>query len=153
MANISVSAPKKPYLLISSTHQSTQSSAEKLSCLTRWELVYKYIIHWNHVLSCKFHATLELHNSPVKCARELSKPSKDSANLPVCTEKKFLVLGFIFFCGWCHEWGSFLAILAKVTWPWVQLLDQCFWDPWGPETRFSVVWNAVSKEVILCQLS
>jgi len=31
------------------------------------------------------------------CDRELFKPSKDSASLHICIEKKFLVLGFRFF--------------------------------------------------------
>jgi len=39
-----------------------------LTCL---EPVYKYIILWNHALSCKFHGTLQLHNSPVNCARAI----------------------------------------------------------------------------------
>ena len=29
---------------------------------------------------------------------------------------------FWFFCELCHKWGRVLAILAKVTWPWTQLL-------------------------------
>jgi len=62
---------------------------------------------------------LQLNNSPLDCARELSKPSKDLANLLVCYENNFLG-----FCGPRHKWGRFLAILAQVTWPWTQPLDQ-----------------------------
>jgi len=39
-------------------------------------------------------------------------PQKARSCLLVCNEKYFLVL---FFCGWCHKWGRFLAILAQVT--------------------------------------
>jgi len=38
-------------------------------------------------MSHYFHATLQLHNSPVYCARELFKPLKDATNLQVCNEK------------------------------------------------------------------
>ena len=39
-------------------------------------------------------------------ARELFKPSKDSASPHICNEKKFLVLGFRFFeCR--HKWSCF----------------------------------------------
>jgi len=48
-------------------------------------------------MSCYFHATLQLHNSPVNCARELFKPLKVFASLLVCNEEKFQVLGFRFF--------------------------------------------------------
>ena len=51
-----------------------------------------------HTLKCHmshyFHATLQLHNSPDDCARDLFKPSKDSACLRICHEKKIWVLGF-----------------------------------------------------------
>jgi len=40
---------------------------------------------------------LQLRNFSVDCARELFKPSKDSANLLVSNDKKLLVLGFRFF--------------------------------------------------------
>jgi len=33
---------------------------------------------------------LQLHNSPINCARELFKPSQDLASLLVYNEKKFL---------------------------------------------------------------
>jgi len=32
--------------------------------------------------------------------------------------KKLESVGFRVCCGWRHEWGRFLAILAQVTWPW-----------------------------------
>jgi len=42
-------------------------------------LLYKYIVLGNHALSRYFCTSLQLHNSPVSCARELFKRSKDSA--------------------------------------------------------------------------
>jgi len=42
-----------------------------LTCLLP---VYKYILLWNHALSHYFCATLQLHNLPVDCARELFNP-------------------------------------------------------------------------------
>jgi len=38
--------------------------------------------------------------------------------------KKFFGFGFQDFREWRHKWGRFLAILAHVTWPGAQLLDQ-----------------------------
>jgi len=49
-------------------------AAKVLTCLL---LVYEYIILWNHTLSRHFWATLQLHNSPVDCAKELFKLLKD----------------------------------------------------------------------------
>jgi len=62
--------------------------------------------------------------SPVDCARELLKPSKDSASLLVWNENKV----FRFFCGWRHMSGRFLAILAQITWPWAQPPDEHLTD-------------------------
>jgi len=56
--------------------------------------VYKYIVHRNIALSHYFRTTLQLYNLPVNCARELPKPSKDLAGLPVCNDKNLLGLGF-----------------------------------------------------------
>jgi len=39
--------------------------------------------------------SLHGHNSDAKSGRELFKPSKDSASLQVCNEKKNLVLFFL----------------------------------------------------------
>jgi len=60
--------------------------------------VYEYIVLINPALSRYFRASLQLHNTPVDCARELFKPSKDSASLLVCNEKK-LSFGFSYFVG------------------------------------------------------
>jgi len=59
--------------------------------------VYEYII-LNHTLSGYIQSTLQLHNSPVDCARELFASSNDSVSLLVCNEKNFS-FGFTFFCG------------------------------------------------------
>jgi len=57
-----------------------------LTCLL---LLYECILLLNQALSRYFHATLQLHNSLVDCARELFKSSKDSVSLLVCSDKKF----------------------------------------------------------------
>jgi len=43
-----------------------------------------------------FRLTYQSHGSSAHCTRELFKPSKDSASLPACNEKKFFVMGFAF---------------------------------------------------------
>jgi len=63
-----------------------------------------------------------LCNSTVDCARELSKPSKDSASILVCLIKNFW-FWVSCFCGWHNKWDRFLTILAQVTWTWAQPLD------------------------------
>ena len=55
-----------------------------------------------------------INTSAADCARELLKPSKDSASLLVCSRKNFLV-GLQIFCEWRHKWSSFWAIMAHVT--------------------------------------
>ena len=45
---------------------------------------------WKSRMTRYLHATLQLHNSPVDCARELFKHSKDSASLRDCTEEKIV---------------------------------------------------------------
>jgi len=45
-----------------------------------------------------YRATLQLHNSPADCVRELFKPSKDAASLLDCIEekiKKFWIVVFL----------------------------------------------------------
>jgi len=49
-------------------------------------------------MSCYFHATLQLHNSPGDCSGELFKSSKDAASLLVCI-KKLEKLWISIFCG------------------------------------------------------
>ena len=46
--------------------------------------------------SC-LHVNLQVNSSSTDCARELFKPSKDSASLRVCSEKFLLILHFRFF--------------------------------------------------------
>jgi len=48
--------------------------------------------------------SFQLQNSPVDCATELFKPSKDLVSLLVCNEKIFRFC-VSFFCGWRHKWG------------------------------------------------
>jgi len=48
-------------------------------------------VRYTHTLkswmSCYFHTTLQLHNSPANCARKLFKPSKDAATFLDCIKK------------------------------------------------------------------
>jgi len=50
--------------------------------------------------------SLQLHNSPVDCAREFQslKRLSESSSLQW---KKFYDLVYGFFCGWRHKWGRF----------------------------------------------
>ena len=82
-----------------------------------------------------FWLSYQYHSSSANCARELFKPSKDSASLRVCNEKKVFVLGFKFFCEWHHKWGRFSSILAHVAWPRAQLLVQSILLKFSLETR------------------
>jgi len=69
-----------------------------------------------------FRFSYQLHSSLADCAKELFKPSKDSASLQVCNEKKFLALGFIFF-GSDVVSERFLAIFGGWYLTWAQPLD------------------------------
>jgi len=96
-------------------------------------------------MSHYFHATLQPHNSPVDFTIELFNSSKDSASPRVCNEKQFFGFGFCVFCECHHKWGRFLTILAQVTWPCAQLLDQwfptgCPWAPQGSQRVFGGPW-------------
>ena len=64
--------------------------------------------------SCR---ALQSYNSPGDWARELFKPSTDSASLVVKIEKKFFRLGFELFWGERHKQGCFCVILAIFAWP------------------------------------
>jgi len=89
--------------------------------LTPWELVCEYIVPGFQPKTSSFQLPYQRHSSFGDCARELFKPSKDSASLLVCNEKTFF--WFWVFCEWRHKWGS-LAVLAHVTWPRAQPLYQ-----------------------------
>jgi len=68
-------------------------------------------------LSRYFRAILQLHKSPVDCARELSKPSNDLSSFLICNEKNFEVLGFSFVVGNVINRLD-LGFLAEVNVPW-----------------------------------
>jgi len=76
--------------------------------LTPWRPVYKYIVPGNRPKISSFQLPYQRHSSSADCARELCKPSKDSAS----TQKMFLVGGCRFFVsessfgaifGWCRR--------------------------------------------------
>jgi len=58
-----------------------------LFALTRSLPVYECIILRKQASSRYFRTTLQLHNMPVDCAKELFTPAKDLASLLVCKEK------------------------------------------------------------------
>ena len=61
---------------------------------------------------CQHIGALFGHKSPVARARELFKPSTDSASLLVDIEKKFFRFEFEVFWGKRHKYGCFCVILA-----------------------------------------
>jgi len=54
---------------------------------------FSFKTHVSHLITI----TLQLHNLPAECARELFKPSTDAASLPVCIKniEKFGIVGFL----------------------------------------------------------
>jgi len=71
------------------------------------------------------------HKLPAARARELFKPSTDSASLLVDIEKIFFHFWFGICWGERHKWGCFCSFLATFTWPWApthwhNLLAQVF---------------------------
>jgi len=51
--------------------------------------------------------TLQHHNSPANCGREVLKHSKDAASLLGCIFFNWKVLDCVFFCGWRPKWDRF----------------------------------------------
>ena len=95
-------------------------------CLKFWHIYASCI--WScarvyHTLKSRIEpliSHLQLHNLPVNCARELSKPWKDSVSPLVCTEKK---LGFGLFVGdiisgvgFGHFGSGYLALGPTTRW-------------------------------------
>jgi len=104
--------------------------------LTPWWPVYKYSIPGFQAITSSFVLPYQCHSSSTGCTRELFKPSKDSANLRLCTQKKKLFgWGLRNFCEWHHMWSSFRAILAHVSWPRAQPLGQSISLKFPLETR------------------
>ena len=69
---------------------------------------------------------LQRQNSPADWAREMFKPSTDSASLPVRQKKNFFRFGFGIL--WVTpQWGHVFACLAKCTWPWLPTQRAIFW--------------------------
>ena len=111
------------------------SKEKNIYFLTPWEPIYEYIIPGFRPKTSSFRLPYQHHSSSADCARELFKPSKDSASLLVCTRKNFLVGDCRFFCEWRHMWSSVWAILAHVTWPRAQPLGQSISLKFSLETR------------------
>jgi len=84
--------------------------------LTLWERAYDYIVFQFRPKTSSFRLPYQRHISSTDYARELFNGSKGSANLLICTQKKYFRWGLRIFCEWPHKWSSFWAILAHVTW-------------------------------------
>jgi len=68
-----------------------------------------------------FSCHLQLHNSPVDCARELSRPSKDFVS-PLVRNEKNLGFGFQLFMGdVIHEWDRFRPFWLRLLGPGPQM--------------------------------
>ena len=63
--------------------------------LTPWLPGYDIFLPGSQPKTSSFQLPYQQHSSSVDCARELCKPSKNSASLLVCNEKFFLVSGFL----------------------------------------------------------
>jgi len=106
------------------------------NCLTLWEAIYEYIVPGFQPKTSSFRLPYQHHiSSSTYCARELFKPSKHSASLLLCTQKKFFGWGLWICCEWRHKWSSFGVILAHVTWPRAQPLGQSVSLKFSLETR------------------
>jgi len=79
----------------------------------------------NSRISHYFRATLQLHNSPVDCARKLFKHSKHAANLLLCI-KYFESFGFRFFVGDVMSGVEFRLFWLRLAGPGTQTLEAIF---------------------------
>jgi len=79
----------------------------KLIALTLWESGYDIFIPRLQPKTSSFWLPYQRHSSSADCARELFKPSKDSASLLVCTRKTIFGWGLQNFSEWHHKWSSF----------------------------------------------
>jgi len=70
--------------------------------------------HQNPYIGSRFFG----YNSPAAAAREVFKPSTDSASLVVPSQKKISVLGSL---GGRHKWGRFRIFMAYFTRPWTPI--------------------------------
>ena len=82
-----------------------------------------------------FQLPYQPHNSSADCARELFKPSNDTANFRVCNGKKLYGCGFCFLVNDVVSKVGFIAILALVTWTMTQLLDGSILLKFSLETK------------------
>ena len=74
-----------------------------------------------------FCRTLQSYNSPGDCARELSKPSTDSASLVVKIEKNVFRLRWGDFWRWRHKEGMFWKFWLPLAGPGPPAIDPFFW--------------------------
>jgi len=78
-------------------------SLDGQALLTPWWPVYDIFVPGNWPKTSSFRLPYQHHSSSADCARELFKPSKDSASLLVRTRKTFFGWEFWIFCEWRHK--------------------------------------------------
>ena len=78
-------------------------------------------------MSCYFHVTLQLRNSPANCARELFKPWKYVASLLVCIFLNWKVLDFSFFVSDVISGVGLRPFWPRLSGPEHQPLEGIFW--------------------------
>ena len=61
------------------------------------------------------------YNSPAALAREVFKPSVDSASLVVSSQIKIFSFGFGVLLGGRHKWGCFCIFMVYFARPWTHI--------------------------------
>ena len=92
-------------------------------CLARLEPVYEYIVLWNQALSTNFAPFCNSITRQLIALESYANPQKTLRVFAVWTEKNFFGFVFRVFRRCLYSWGTFLAIMVQVTWPWAQPLD------------------------------
>jgi len=77
------------------------------------------------------------YNSPAAAAREVFKPSTDSASRVVPSQKKFSVLGLGFSCGGVTSGGVFAFLWPILPGPGNPSNGPTFWPKYFHETKLS----------------
>ena len=91
--------------------------------LTLWEPAYDIFVPRFQPKNSSFRLPYQRHSSSADCTRELFNGSNGSANLLVCTRKKFFCLGVQIFYEWYHKWKTFRPPWPTLPDPGRQLLD------------------------------
>ena len=85
------------------------------------------LLHFQSRESPKSWRALQSYNAPGDWARELSKPSTDSASLVVKIEKNIFRFRWRDFWRWRHKEGIFWKFKPRLAGPGPQPIDPLFW--------------------------